>query len=55
MSCSHHVKEDSDEYYIVCSHMFQLAELVCTILTSKDYKHSKLQMSKKVILNFLLF
>jgi len=45
MSCSHHVKEDTDEYHIVSSHMFQMAELV----TSRDYKHLKLQMSKKKI------
>jgi len=37
------VKEDTDEYHIVSSHMFQMAELV----TSRDYKHLKLQMSKK--------
>jgi len=39
------VKEDTDEYHIVSSHMFQMAELV----TSRDYKHLKLQMSKKKI------
>ena len=54
MSCSHHVKEDTDEYYIVSSHMFQMAELVCTILTSKDYRHLKLQMSKKLYSRFSL-
>ena len=55
MSCAHHVKEDPDEYHIVSSHMLQMAELVCTVLTSKDYKHLKLQMPKKRYTQVFLF